>query len=798
LNQTTVDDTKNNQNTNLNASAISITSNRNLNNTKGRFIIPERTHPQTTIGLYSRQQEGVADAEPKVMEPYIPIPERVPRKVEIDRKKKEYRAFDIGQLLERAGVYKDEEPSYLSWLHLDLFDDETFDDYSPQEWMDKTKVDGEEKGLALKGKGCINEAGRFTWNDVLITSYYEAEKEFICTLVRTNEKVRFKRIDLWFEIEDPKKFVERVKKAHLLRAEADSRVRYNFYIDNMPRQDVNAMDPEQKNRLLSNAIDTKMLKGQSRKANPNFEEELKTEASQEYERTMNKIIFDEYFEEANQSLISPYQMEIPEEEEQIVNNCGIITIPKRKDTVVNDEENYIYPGSRKFTDIFKDFCFSSLFIKKEVIIALQGIKESCREIGKREMFHMEFTEVQRIESFRQKQNGAISLLSNHLKDGWILEMTKMIKTRFNDVGKGWFNIKEANILTYEFGKLKRFLTVIRLMMQDTLYSMIKRSLFDFKEFLQSFIPEEVIVESESSVINKFKFKPSERFKKNINQPLLKIDLIRVSNQNEFNYSIRPQKIVEEMLSLVSNALKEMEVIPDLEPKILEDLFKARKNASYIMTPKLPKEEPRDPDPTEIPRRYPDENKWVWTLFGEFREIMEKAVDPLKQFTKIFDKYKVLIGLNADDYINKLENDENFKSAESLQVEIEKFAGEEQIVKKSIPEEILVSCFLIDCKELIRFLTGKYQDMNKRLIELMARRAREKCNQIAKQITDIQKEIRKNPNDIEELTNLKEYVTNELPNVLQKIKQETQKVIDVHAILESYEYRIRERTSTRNG
>lgn len=38
--------------------------------------------------------------DPKVMEPFDPIPGRVPRKVAIDRLKKEYASFDIEQLLQ--------------------------------------------------------------------------------------------------------------------------------------------------------------------------------------------------------------------------------------------------------------------------------------------------------------------------------------------------------------------------------------------------------------------------------------------------------------------------------------------------------------------------------------------------------------------------------------------------------------------------------------------------------------------------------------------------------------------------
>ena len=46
-----------------------------------------------------KKREGVAVVDPKVMEPYVPIPGRPPRKVVIDRLKKQYSSFDIEDLL---------------------------------------------------------------------------------------------------------------------------------------------------------------------------------------------------------------------------------------------------------------------------------------------------------------------------------------------------------------------------------------------------------------------------------------------------------------------------------------------------------------------------------------------------------------------------------------------------------------------------------------------------------------------------------------------------------------------------
>jgi len=42
--------------------------------------------------------------DPKVLEPFEPIPGRVPRKVAIDRKKKEYSSFNLEQLLKYENI----------------------------------------------------------------------------------------------------------------------------------------------------------------------------------------------------------------------------------------------------------------------------------------------------------------------------------------------------------------------------------------------------------------------------------------------------------------------------------------------------------------------------------------------------------------------------------------------------------------------------------------------------------------------------------------------------------------------
>ena len=106
-----------------------------------------------------------------------------------------------------------------------------------------------------------------------------------------------------------------------------------------------------------------------------------------------------------------------------------------------------------------------------------------------------------MDEFKTIQESAISQTVNYLKTTFIQELITIIKNNFENIGKGWFNMKETNKLTYEFGKLKRFLTVIRLIMQDSLRELLKRSLEQFVDFFKCKIPENVEILNDHQIVN---------------------------------------------------------------------------------------------------------------------------------------------------------------------------------------------------------------------------------------------------------------------------------------------------------
>ena len=86
---------------------------------------------EASSGIYSKKREGVADVDPKVFEPYAPIPGRTPRKVVIDRKKKLFASLRIEDLLKEQGI--EYTKPIEAWLPLEPFDDTDFNVRNPDE-----------------------------------------------------------------------------------------------------------------------------------------------------------------------------------------------------------------------------------------------------------------------------------------------------------------------------------------------------------------------------------------------------------------------------------------------------------------------------------------------------------------------------------------------------------------------------------------------------------------------------------------------------------------------------------------
>ena len=186
--------------------------------------------------------------EPKVFIPHEVKPGHVPRRVAVKRKKQEYVSQSVAELLEEAGVTRHnvfgeggaEAGSFANLLPLGMFDNSSYDMYTPEE---VSVVCDEKKGKGMRrrngsppfyallilsptpapqwiSKGTAEGASEASvparalwvqqhvqeWRPCTATAYDSVEGQFRVRWEHNGETTMLPRLALCFDVEDPKIF----------------------------------------------------------------------------------------------------------------------------------------------------------------------------------------------------------------------------------------------------------------------------------------------------------------------------------------------------------------------------------------------------------------------------------------------------------------------------------------------------------------------------------------------------------------------------------------------------------------
>ena len=497
---------------------------------------------------------------------------------------------------------------------------------------------------------------------------------------------------------------------------ADSQIRYNFILSFMPTDDLQELDSEQTNRIQNMA-----QKGHS--ANSQSVTNMMNEVNKNYSRTMNKeILHKAIFEDKEDQDDTPgkelinVDLKFPEQTTDLVYKSSLT---EGVDSNFNKECPYfamIPIPAHDFPKKFSDFCFNSLYIKQEVIEAMVKIRTSCNDLIKKyKLFDCSKENTTRLEEFKQIQNSANSQIKFATRDQWVNKtLCKIINDSFSSIGKGWFNINDTSKETYEFGKLKRFLTTVNFLMQDTVLTISKDSVYEFKDFILKFIPIATEIMSSNEVTNEFpklaiKEKEGEgegedNIKEEVKEedeseesqeeidletdqsdpnPLFVLDLVLKPGQELPQYSTDPNEVVNTVMGIFDEGIKVLQEIPQLEPILLKHLFlKNTHGNKSLKAPLIPLSEPKIPERKHI---LPDENTWLWDASERIRLSLLSGVDPLKDYLKTYEKFIPESQLNVEKHILKLNDYENPATVDEIKIDIEKHREEVKRIEKEIPE-----------------------------------------------------------------------------------------------------------------
>lgn len=73
------------------------------------------------------------------------------------------------------------------------------------------------------------------------------------------------------------------------------------------------------------------------------------------------------------------------------------------------------------------------------------------------------------------------------ESSWISTLKNVFRVTFKKIDKGWFNMKETSMDAYKASKMKRYLTMVQLMMEDSLRYLVEDALQKYTCFVEQHI-----------------------------------------------------------------------------------------------------------------------------------------------------------------------------------------------------------------------------------------------------------------------------------------------------------------------
>ncbi|CAJ1398655.1 unnamed protein product [Effrenium voratum] len=439
-----------------------------------------------------------------------------------------------------------------------------------------------------------------------------------------------------------------------------------------------------------------------------------------------------------------------------------------------------------FTDTFSSFCFASLLIKPEVVSTNVAVAEECLWLLTQSIYNIKYSEAMRLDFFTQLQKSEIAATSQRIKEQWVNKLQKIMLQHFTNVGKGWFSIHETNPDTYRQGKMRKLLAVIRFIMQDTLRYFALDSVAHYCESLERYCPVHVDVQDLLHVNSAFEAAPpadtpprlfhkaasafmaqrngggSGEAESQESHGLFILELRHSEDKQNFVYSSDGVQVIDVCKKVLELGLQSLDV-PQLDALVVPQLFRTVVHKQVLSTVEM----------TE---------PWVVQRQELLVEKLGRTLPSLTEFIQLFEPYQTLLRLDPVEYVKEKALAE-INTEEARQLILEHIEEEQQVLD-AIPETTVLGLFEVHCSEIRKVLASRHRKIVELMEDMLLQRFRDSAQEVADIFAGIFAQLRKAPKNIEQSTELREFMSG-VPAEVAKASPDIQKCIQIYAVLEGF-------------
>eukprot|EP01041_Mallomonas_annulata_P000971 gene971-1882_t len=759
-----------------------------------------KTKNSIALGASLRHNPLAESVEPKVFSPHKNRKGHVPRRIEVERKKREYAAVNITEKLLENGVLEylklsqaKKIPDPFDSIPLTLFDNTDYECRSIESWAELIDISGGLSARALHVRKTKEDEIILKWRDGRVVSYNEADKLYEVQFNPNTDPLpeknlfddepepdnldtKLERLFICFDGEDPTIYCERLRDALNRKKLNTSRMGLNLYVDCMPVDNLKPLDSEQITRILATAVNMEALRSNSLLDTSSLIQQYNLN----HMRTLNKLIMTHKlkFHINDVKMVHSISTDIT----LLANEFQVCNMKLHNVTDYNYEEKK------------QSFKFNSFWNLTEAIriIAQCQIDNTNLERGN---FFVVPEKTVRMEEYTLNQQASTTTMTTNIRELWINSVTQCIRTSLKDVKKGWFNMDESNLEVYNFSKLRKFLYRINFMMEDTIRNLLMRNISEYSAALLRYCPDRVNVISHEKVEVqggrfplfvvdiKFvqggtnpsasgaggggghnNFNMSRSIHTSTNNANTHGEPVAINAEPHFLYSSSPEALHDAIMNPFEQIFEILKGITKVERRVMKKLFWSHDPAMHV------------------PHSVED---WVNEFRVKTSTAISAALQPMRDYLNSLQHLIDLVSIDIKQYAADAEK--KYCVGEVMNLEeicnlAKKHSADAEDIYNALPSNINLGIVLIDCKLVKNLLSNKHKSIAAKLYEVIERKSREYAEEVVKAFRVMFDRITITPNTIENLTELREYMTT-LPLIIEELGDRIEQNEDNYKLLE---------------
>uniref|UniRef100_A0A3Q3STI9 Dynein, axonemal, heavy chain 1 n=1 Tax=Mastacembelus armatus TaxID=205130 RepID=A0A3Q3STI9_9TELE len=721
---------------------------------------------------------------PKVQMAYQNIPGQIPRKLEIERRRREYLNIDFEQLLEENGVdsnlimprHPNSSPANPAspYLSLEIFDNDEYDCRTPEDWLTLGTAEGSPDRKPIPGKALLpkddksayeiaqSSCTEYNWHLVGVLDYSKEKCQYLVQKVYDSSKLTDKegkpilnkehkkkkspgvspllagtkywvpRIRLLFSAEDPRVLFERIQFALHWRENTEALLLYHLSVDSMPIwSGTPSLDAHSLHRMKKYALSAPGLSVD--KCIGDIEKDVKLE----YNRTMNRMIFDKVV------------MSHPKE-------FSHITLPKKHPEYVPQKGCVPVPHF-PYNQNQASFVFRSMLTKPEVICVLSGVLSESSKVANMRLFNVTSIKPLRLDEFEVIQSQMHAQVFLFLRETWRVTLSNCIRSNLGNIGMGAYNVNESRWDMYKFSKLCSLMAVVRLNMQDSLRYLVLDSLVSLTNLLLDAC-HSVLTCPQNLIWGDNLITSPYRPKKN---PVFLLDL--VLDQTGVRYSTPLENFETSIINLFDKGILSTYNVPQLEKMEMQKLFIGVDES--LMSVNL-----WEPQVTELREKV--------------RNALIQAAIPLRAYAAEYEKYLDLHNLDVKTFCSSNLNEE--QTSQEVKKAVEQHLLEKKMIEHTLPPSIVIGPFFIRVEAVRQALSNKRKAIAKAILHHLALKLRRQTDVACEECNILSRKLHEKPNSIEELTEKREWMK-QIPEQLKCYKERLGKTLSDYELIEEFFY-----------